>query len=344
MSSSSYDRFMAVMNGKPGDIVRIPCVNTTSVATIGFMEAYDAYWPSAHHDPAKMARLGSAAHRLCGLDNVSVPFCMTVEAEVFGSVIDFHEGSVRWPSIREFQITEPSDLKIPENVSETGRVPVVIEAIRQLKEEFEGVVPVNAYMAPPFTSISSYLVDSVSFLKWLRRSPETVHEFCEATIDTYVEIANRYADAGADVITLHEMGASTDIISPIHFEEFVKPYISEITKRVKTPTVLNICGSTTLILETMVDCGATAIAVDERTPINSARKLVDRKAPGYPIIGNIPAYNLIHAGPVESIVEGVDSAIEMGVNMVAPGCDFWLETPTDNIGAFVDAVVKHEKT
>ena len=344
MSSSSYDRFMAVMNGKPGDIDRIPCVNTTSVATIGFMETYNAYWPSAHHDPAKMARLGSAAHRLCGLDNVSVPFCMTVEAEVLGSVIDFHEGSVRWPSIREFQITEPSDLKIPEGVSETGRVPVVVEAIRQLKEEFEGVVPVNAYMAPPFTSISSYLVDSISFLKWLRRSPETVHEFCEATIDTYVEIANLYADAGADVITLHEMGASTDIISPTHFDEFVKPYISEITKRVKTPTVLNICGSTTPILETMVDCGATAIAVDERTPINSARKLVDRKAPGYPIIGNIPAYNLIHAGPVERIVEGVNSATEMGVNMVAPGCDFWLETPTDNISAFVDAVVKHEKT
>jgi uroporphyrinogen-III decarboxylase len=30
--------------------------------------------------------------------------------------------------------------------------------------------------------------------------------------------------------------------------------------------------------------------------------------------------------------------------MVAPGCDFWLETPTDNIRAFVDAVVKHAKT
>lgn len=341
MPSSSYDRFMAVMNGKPDDIDRIPCVNTTSVATVGFMEAYDAYWPTAHHDPAKMARLGSAPHRLCGLDNVSVPFCMTVEAEVLGAVIDFHEGSVRWPSINEFQITEPSDLTIPEDVSESGRVPVVVEAIRILKEEFDGVVPVNAYMAPPFTSISSYLVDSISFLKWLRRSPETVHEFLRATIDTYVEIASLYAEAGADVITLHEMGASTDIISPTHFDEFVKPYIREITRRVKTPTVLNICGSTMLILESMMNCGATAIAVDERTPINSAKNLIDIKKSGYPIIGNIPAYNLIHAGSVERIFEAVDSAIEMGVNMVAPGCDFWLETPTENISAFVDAVVKH---
>ncbi len=341
--TSSYDRFMAVLQGKPGDADRTPCVNTTSVATTGFMDAYDAHWPAAHNDPGKMASLGSAAHRLCGLDNVSVPFCMTVEAEVFGSVIDFHEGSVRWPSIREFQITEPSDLVIPEDVSEAGRVPVVVEAIRLLKEEFDGVVPVNAYMAPPFTSISSYLVDSISFLKWLRRSPETVHAFLRATLDTYVEIANLYGEAGADVITLHEMGASNDIISPTHFDEFVKPYLSEMTRRVKTPMVLNMCGSTLAILESMMDCGAKAIAVDERTPIHGARRIVDGKKPGYPIIGNIPAYDVIHAGPAERIGEVVASAIEDGVDMVAPGCDFWLETPTENIGAFVDAVVKHGK-
>jgi [methyl-Co(III) methanol-specific corrinoid protein]:coenzyme M methyltransferase len=180
-------------------------------------------------------------------------------------------------------------------------------------------------------------------LKWLRRSPETVHEFCEATIDTYVEIANLYAEAGADVITLHEMGASTDIISPTHFDEFVKPYLSEINRQVKTPTVLNICGSTMAILESMMDCGASAIAVDERTPIQGARNLVDAKEPGYPIIGNIPAYDVIHTGPVERIGEAVDGAITEGVDIVAPGCDFWLETPTDNIGVFVDAVVKHGK-
>jgi [methyl-Co(III) methanol-specific corrinoid protein]:coenzyme M methyltransferase len=235
-------------------------------------------------------------------------------------------------------------LEIPEDVSGAGRVPVVVEAIRLLKEEFEGVVPVNAYLAPPFTSISSYLVDSLSFLKWLMRSPETVHEFCEATLDTYVEIAKLYREAGADVITLHEMGASNDIISPAHFDEFVKPYLSEMIRRVKTPTVLNICGSTIAILESMMDCGATAIAVDERTPIQGARRLVDGKRPGYPIIGNIPAYDVIHAGPVERIGDAVDSVVRDGVDMVAPGCDFWLETPTDNIRAFVDAVAKQKKT
>ena len=341
--SSPYDRFMGVLEGRPREADRVPCVNTTSTATIAFMEAYDAHWAEAHHDPGKMARLGSAAHRLCGLDNVSVPFCMTVEAEVLGSAIDFHGGSVRWPSVKEFKIEKPSDLKVPENVAEAARVPVVVEAIRLLREEFGGEVPVNAYMAPPFTSISSYLVDSITFLKWLRRSPETVHEFSRATLDTYAEIANLYAEAGADVITLHEMGASTNIISPAHFGEFVKPYLAELIRRIEAPTVLNICGSTTRILESMMDCGSTAIAVDERTPISDARKIVDDKKPGYPIIGNIPAFDVIHAGPAERIGEAVQKAIEDGVDMVAPGCDFWIETPTDHISAFVDAVAGHGK-
>jgi len=336
-----YERLMAILNGKKEDVDRIPCINSASVCTIEFMKAYNAYWPAAHKDPLKMAKLGSAAHRLCGLDNVSVPFCMTVEAEVLGARIDFHEDKIKWPSVREFHVENPSDLKFPKDVSKTGRIPVVVEAIKKLKEEFGGKVPVNAYIVPPFTSISSYLVDSITFLKWLRKAPENAHQFLEGTLDVYAEIANLYRDAGADVITLHGMGASNDNISPKHFDEFVKPYLKEIIKRLKSPTILNICGSALMIMDKMVECGASAIAVDERTPIKDAREKVDRIRQGYPIIGNVPSYGVIHQGPVEKISEAVRSCIEDGVSVVAPGCDFWIETPTEHIKAFVEACIKH---
>jgi [methyl-Co(III) methanol-specific corrinoid protein]:coenzyme M methyltransferase len=336
-----YERLMAILNGKKEDVDRIPCINSASVCTIEFMKVYNAYWPAAHKDPLKMAKLGSAAHRLCGLDNVSVPFCMTVEAEVLGARIDFHEDKIKWPSVREFHVENPSDLKFPKDVSKTGRVPVVVEAIKKLKEEFGGKVPVNAYIVPPFTSISSYLVDSITFLKWLRKAPENAHQFLEGTLDVYGEIANLYRDAGADVITLHGMGASNDNISPKHFDEFVKPYLKEIIKRLKSPTILNICGSASMIMDKMVECGASAIAIDERTPIKDAREKVDRIRQGYPIIGNVPSYGVIHQGPVEKISEAVKSCIEDGVSVVAPGCDFWIETPTEHIKAFVEACIKH---
>ncbi len=331
---------MSILSGKEEDVDRFPCMNSASVCTIEFMKAYDAYWPAAHKDPVKMAKLGSAAHRLCDLDNVSVPFCMTVEAEVLGAVIDFHEDRIKWPSVREFLVKDPSDLKFPKDVSKTGRVPIVVEAIKKLTEEFGGKVPVNAYMVPPFTSISSYLVDSITFLKWLRKMPEKAHQFLKDTIDVYVEIANLYRDAGADIITLHGMGASNDNISPKHFDEFVKPCLQVIIRRLKSPTILNICGSASMILDKMVECGASAIAVDERTPIKEAREKVDRIRPGYPIIGNVPSYGVIHQGPVERISEAVKRCIEEGVSVVAPGCDFWIETPTKHIEALVKACTR----
>lgn len=335
---TSYDRVLAVLSGRK-DVDRIPCVNSVSVSTLEFMKAYDCYWPAAHRDPVKMAKLGSAAHRLCGLDNVSVPFCMTVEAEILGAAIDFHEGTIKWPSIKGFSMKDPSDLKIPEDLSTAGRIPTIVEAIKLLKKEFEGNVPVNAYIVPPFTSISSYLVDSITFLKCLRTSPEKVHQYCKDTLDMYAEIAKLYEDAGADIITFHEMGASNDNISPKHFDEFVKPYLREIIKRLKSPTILNICGSVLQTVDKMVESGASAVAVDERTPIEKARSVVDRVKPGFPIIGNVPAYGVLHAGPVERIREFVRKNIEDGVDMVAPGCDFWLETPIEHIKAFVDAAI-----
>ncbi|MGC8816534.1 MAG: uroporphyrinogen decarboxylase family protein [Candidatus Hadarchaeum sp.] len=333
---NSYEVVMKILQGKK-EVDRIPCVNFSSVATIDFMRATDSLWPAAHRDPVKMAKLSSAAHRLCGLDNVTVPFSTVVEAEVLGAVINYHEDEISWPSIREFLVKEPSDLRFPEDVAKAGTIPVITEAIKMLKADFGGKVPVNAYLVPPFTSLSSYLVDTISFLKCLIKEPGKIHSLCNAVLDVYIEIAELYQEAGADLITLHEMGASNDNISPDHFDEFVKPYLKKIIGRLRVPTVLNICGSALRIADKMVQCGASAIAVDERTPIAEARKAVERVRAGFPIIGNIPAYWVVHLGPVEKIRAAVKRVIDEGVDMVSPGCDFWLETPTEHISALVEA-------
>ncbi len=340
---NSYERVMAVLSGRKKEIDRIPCMNSASVSTLEFMKTYDAYWPAAHKDPVKMAKLGSAAHRLCGLDNVTIPFSMTVEAEVLGASINYHEGTVKWPSISEFKVKDPSDLKIPDDVSQAGSIPTITKAIKILKEEFGGKVPVNAYIVPPFTSVSSYLVDSISFLKCLRSAPDKIHQYCKDTVDMFAEIAKLYRDAGADIITFHEMGGSNDNISPKHFDEFVKPYLKDIIVRLNSPTILNICGSALQIVDKMVESGANAIAVDERTPIDKTRAIVDKVKPGFPIIGNVPSYGIIHQGPIERIREFVRKNIQDGVDMEAPGCDFWLETPTAHLKAFVDATVEYGK-
>ena len=334
---------MAILDGKKERVDRLPAFNSVCTHTVDGMKAFDAYWPAAHRNPTKMAKLGSALHRLADLESVAVPFDLTLEAEVFGAPIEFFEDRIKWPSIKKFIARSIYDLKFPKDLSETGRIPVITEAIKILKRELEGVVPVNVYMVPPFTSISSYLVDSKEFLKWLVRSPEKAKEFMKSTVNLYSEIACIYEDAGADVITLHEMGASSDNISPRQFDTFVKPYLKKMIGRLKIPTILNICGSTLLIVDKMIECGASAIAIEERTPVKKAREMADSVKPGYPILGNVPSYGVIHVGPVKRIREAVKMSIKDGIDIVAPGCDFWLETPTEHIKAFVDAAHQQKK-
>lgn len=342
-----YDRVMAVLRGRKEEADRLPCINTVSTATKEFMQAMNAWWPAAHKDPEKMAELGSAAHKLCGLDNITVPFDMTVEAEVLGAPVDLREaaiakGKLLWPGVKKFIIKEPQQLRV-ENAREMCRVPTVVKAIKILKEELGGKVPINVFMDPPFTCLSSYVVDTITFMMMLNTQKDKVHEFMRIAMGAFINIAKAYEEAGADVITLHEMGAPMDNISPTHFEEFVMPYLKRLIGSIECITVLNICGSTLGIIDKMINCGPSAIAIDERTPMDGARRIADSVRLCYPLIGNISSRETIHEGSTEAIQKSVEKVIKQGVDAVAPGCDFWIGTPTEHIKVFVNAVEKYGK-
>ena len=93
----------------------------------------------------------------------------------------------------------------------------------------------------------------------------------------------------------------------------------------------------------MVRVGADAIAFDERTKVSVAREKADSVKKGYPIIGNVPAKQVIHAGSGELIKKVVKKTIEDGIDIVSPGCDFWIETPVEKIKIFVSAVEEYGK-
>jgi [methyl-Co(III) methanol-specific corrinoid protein]:coenzyme M methyltransferase len=348
MKLNSYERIMAVLSGKKEEVDRLPAFNSQGTYTLEGMKAFDAYWPAAHKDPVKMAKLGSALHRLAGLESVVVPFELTLEAEVLGAEIEFFEDRIKWPSIKKFIAKDVSDLKLPSNpedAREVGRVPVVCEAIKLLKREFEGKVPVIACVCCPFESISSYLVDSVEFFKMCITEPKKIQEFMKVATPYYAEIAKAFKEAGADIITFREESVSLNNIHPKHFDQLVKPYLKELVAYVKPPRILHACGKLwNPRLETisgLVECGTEAITIEEKTPMDKAREIADNVKKGYPIGGNIGAYSVIHQGPIDKIRERVKKVIEEGSDMPMPGCDFWLETPTEHVKAFVDAVIQY---
>jgi len=345
MRLNSYERIMAVLEGSREEIDRLPAFNSVGTYTREGMKAFDAFWPDAHRDPVKMGKLGSALHRLAGLESLVVPFELTLEAEVLGAPVEFFEGNVKWPSVKKFIAKDASDLRLPsevDDIRQRGRVSVVCDAIDLMKDEFEGKVPIIAYVCSPFESISSYLVDSAEFLKKCKSEPETIQELMRTATPFYVEIAKLYKDAGADIITFREESISLNNLHPRYFDELVKPYLRHLINSVKPPRILHACGqlwSPKLeVISGLMRCGAEALTVDESTPLEKAREIIERVRPQCLLGGNISAYRTIHQGPVERIEQGVEKAMKQGADLPMPGCDFWLETPTEHVKAFVNAV------
>jgi len=328
----SRERVISILRG---DKSQIATVNTAGTYTAEFMRRTDAMWPEAHKDAEKMARLASAAHKFCGLENATVPFDMVVEAEVLGAPINFFEGTLRWPSARSFTVKNAADVKAVSDVQSSGRVQIVAEAIRRLKLQ-QMDMAVNAFMVPPFTSVSSYLMDTMSFYVAMKRNPKLIKEILDAVLPVYVEIAKTYEEAGADMITLHEMGASTDNISPGSFQEFSAPYVAKIVGAVKIPVVLNICGRADPIAAMMADTGVAGVAFDEKTDLTKVN--ADLAGRSTVIAGNLSPREVLHNGPVSKIEEYVRKAVDNGVSLVGAGCDFWIETPSTHIKAMVDYV------
>ena len=335
---------MAVLNGRKEEVDRLPAMNSVGTYTVDAMKTFDACWPAAHKNPEKMARLAMGLSKLARLDNVTVPFELTLEAEVFGAQLRFFEEKIRWPSVKGFVAQRVSDVKLPDDALTAGRIPVVCDAIKILKKELDGKTPIIAYINCPFTSIGSYLVDPVEFHKYLRSDPARVHEFFGELLPYYGNIANAFKEAGADAVTFREEGVSLDNISPRHFEEFVKPYLTRLIGSVKPPRILHVCGTLISgkleIIRSLIECGSEALTMDEKTPMKETKALANDRKPGFLIGGNVSAI-LIHKGPVDAIRDAVKRAVEEGTDMVAPGCDFWLETPTEHIQAFVNATIEY---
>jgi [methyl-Co(III) methanol-specific corrinoid protein]:coenzyme M methyltransferase len=346
-SMNAYDRLTNVLDGKKRSIDRLPAMNSVGTYTLESMNAFDAKWPDAHRDPKKMARLAAGLSKQAGLDNITVPFDLTLEAEAFGAPVEYFNDQVKWPTVKRFIAQDASDLQIPDDVLSAGRIPQVLEALRILRAEYGGEVPVIAYINAPFTSIGSYLVEPSDFLKMIRRNPEKITQFCDELYPYYAEIANAYAEAGADVITFREEGSSLDSISPRHFDELIKPYLKKMIGLIKAPRIIHNCGQCVSgdleLISKLMECGAEAITIGETTSMRAAREIADKVKQGYPIGGNIGAYDVIHGGPIERITEQVRQVIEGGSDMVTPGCDFWIETPTKNVRAFVESVEEFGK-
>ncbi len=218
----------------------------------------------------------------------------------------------------------------------------VLEAIRTIRRELSGKVPLIGFAGAPFT-LASYLIEggkSAHFVKTKRlmySQPEAWH----ALMSKLAEVVRRYLRAqivaGAETVQLFDSWVGQ--LSVGDYLEYVQPHVRHVLADVMTAgvPVIHFGTGTHALLEAQRDAGGHVIGLDWRTPLAEGWKRVGHD---HAIQGNLdPTVLFAPRAVVEKHVARVLAAAEG-----RPGHVFNLghgilpETPVDTVKAVVDYV------
>lgn len=334
MEFSCKRRVLSALLG--GKVDRVPVTSLAGcggTVTVDMQEAVDIRFPEAHKDAKKMAKLAITSYELTGIENIRVPSDFVVEPEALGCEIRWGTGPESLPAVRTHDFTKPEDLKMPENLLEMGRIPVVLEAIRIVREEVGDFMPISSLALGPFT-LAAELAGVQRLLIWTVRNPDHVRKFVDFATEVILEYSKAQYQAGSDIVQIGDPTASPDLIGPASFKQFAKPALTEVAESLGGPRLLHICGKAELIVADMAETGFDGISVDDSVDVAKIKPLVgDAK-----VLGNVSSKSTLIFGSPEDVKKEARRALEAGVDFLEPGCGFSPITPIANIKAMVEAV------
>ncbi|MFQ5407325.1 MAG: uroporphyrinogen decarboxylase family protein [Anaerolineales bacterium] len=348
---------------------RVPNFSGMGSITLEGIRQLGLRFNDVHVDAAKMAAAAASTYRLFGVESAVVPFDMGVAAEALGAGVKYYEKAdemqIIYPVMKRklvdtTHIQPPDDLderaakryvlkeaqrqienfelQMPAELEKAGRVPVVLEALRLLKQDIGDQVAIGAWVLGPFTELGQ-VMDLEVLLKMTLKKPDAVQRHLTFMVDYLTAILNLYIEAGADFITVREMGATSSILSPRVFESLILPNLQVLFGRFEhTPKVLHICGDTNPIVELMAESGADALSVDQMNRLDETRA----KLPNVRLFGHYQPFGApMVDGTPEEVDELIKNSIAQGADAIWPGCDIWPSVPPENMRAMIEATKKY---
>jgi [methyl-Co(III) methanol-specific corrinoid protein]:coenzyme M methyltransferase len=367
MPDNSKETVLNVLRGQKGD--HVPNFSGMGSITLHGIQELGYRFNEIHGDARKMANSAASTHRLFGFESAIVPFDMGVVAESLGAGMKYYDkadlGQIIYPTmtrklVDRSTVTVPEglseaeaktfvmkeierqitgfELKMPDDISKTGRIPVVLEALRILKAELGDQVAIGSWTLGPFTELGQ-VMDLEVLLKMSAKKPDVVNKHLKFMVTYLEKVIALYIEAGADFITVREMGATASIMSPRMFKSLVLPNLQDLFGRIQgVPTVLHICGDTNPIIELMAQSGANALSIDQMNRLPESRAKLSQVV----LLGNYKPFGAPFCeGRPEEVDAIIKESIDQGADGVWPGCDIWPQVPPENMKAMMAAMKKY---
>ena len=285
----------------------------------------------AHKDAQKMAKAAASTFKLSGLPSAVLPLDIYVEAEALGAEINFRENlEFEFPQVKKAGFSSVKELTTEitkgTKILKRGRIKLVCDAIKLLKEDVGNDVVIGGMIPGPYTLLL-LIVDAGKLFVEMKKEPATVIEALVHLSSLLAEVGAAYRNAGADFITIHDMGGSPAFLGPVKYEQFVLPAEKLLIEKMPKPRVLSVCGNVTSSLRLLAQTGADAVSIDQTVDLAMARLVLKDVL----LFGNLDPVETLYRGDEAQVAESVVRAKDAGVDAVWPGCDLIIQTPIQNI-------------
>ena len=279
-------------------------------------------------DVDKLTECLLEVHRLYRPDGQPVVFDLQLEAEILGCDLMWADDNP--PSVTSHPLADTDD--IPERPVQPGdgRLPLVMEATRRLKEKVGEETAVMGLFCGPFT-LASHLRGTKLFMD-MKKNPEHVRQLMDYVTRNAFQMIDMYLAAGADVICPVDPLVSQ--ISAKSFRDYLtEPYtrIFDYIRSKGVPSSFFVCGNALRNIEEMCKTNPDGISIDENIPMATAKEITDRY--NIAIGGNIPLTTTMLFGNQQDnmkyVVDMVDSVDPRNL-IISPGCDMPYDVPIEN--------------
>ncbi len=244
-------------------------------------------------------------------------------------------------------VRTPADVKRLRIINPREDLSFVLEAIKIVRKELDGRVPLIGFSGAPFT-VASYLIEGghsnhyIHTKLMMYEAPEIWRALMKKLAKVTLEYLRSQIHAGAQAIQIFDSWIGC--LSPRDYRDFVLPYTRQVTLGLKGEGVpiIHFGTGTSTLLELMKSAGGDVIGVDWRIDLDEAWRRLGRDTA---IQGNLDPVALF--GPLREIEKRVEDILKRAANR--PGHIFNLghgilpQTPVEHVAAVVEMVHKHSQ-
>lgn len=252
------------------------------------------------------------------------------------------EGPVFHHPLRERKDVERLRLIEPEE-----EIPFLMKAIRIVRKELAGKVPLIGFCGAPFT-LASYIIEgghSKNYIltkSLMYQDRPTWDALMEKLSEVLIRYLNAQIQSGVQAVQIFDSWVGC--LTPDDYEEYVLPYSKKVIDGVsKSVPLIHFATSNATLLELMKRAGGDVIGVDWRVNIGEAWARL-----GYDIAiqGNLDPVILF--GSVDLIEKNVkkilDSVADRPGHIFNLGHGILPTTPPDHVAALIEAVHQYSST